>query len=65
VRRAPNQEMVADWWVAPWRGETVTAVIENALGTAAARSPAWMRCVLAWPWAEERGSHRRHSRSGE
>jgi hypothetical protein len=52
VRGTPNQEMAADWRVLPWRGKT--AAVENASGTTAARSPAWTRCVLAWPWAEVR-----------
>jgi hypothetical protein len=52
VRGTPNQEMAADWRVLPWRGKT--AAVENAPGTTAARSPAWTRCVLAWPWAEVR-----------
>jgi hypothetical protein len=24
---APNREMVADWWVSPWRGETVMTAV--------------------------------------
>jgi hypothetical protein len=34
-------------------GGTVMAAIGNTSRTAVARSPTWMRCVLAWAWTEE------------
>jgi hypothetical protein len=34
-------------------GGGAAAAIRNAPRTMVAQSLAWMRCVLAWPWAEE------------
>jgi hypothetical protein len=46
VRAAPNRAMVVDRRVSPWvGGGTLTAVVRNAMRTAVARSPVWMRGV--------------------
>jgi hypothetical protein len=43
VRAALVRVMVEDRRVSLWGGETATAVVRNAMRTAAARSPAWTR----------------------
>jgi hypothetical protein len=57
VRAVPNREMVADWWVSPWRGETVMTAVGNASrprrlsrrrGREAGKGRE--RATLAWPW---------------
>jgi hypothetical protein len=53
VRAAPNRAMVADRWVSPGGGGMATAAVRNAMRTAVARLPAWMRGGLMWSWVEE------------
>jgi hypothetical protein len=63
VRTAPNQEMAANWRVSQWGGGgTAMVAVENAPRTTAARSPAWTRCVHAWPWVEESEGGKRRER---
>jgi hypothetical protein len=42
-------------------GETATAAVRNAMRTVTARTPAWTRGGLMWPWAEESEGEREES----